>query len=525
MTVGQLYEQSERQALEEKIRQLEHQKFLEENLPHLYGWPWYQWAWDYFQSTNRYNFLCAANQASKSSTQIRKCIHWATEKKLWPKLWKRTPTQFWYLYPTLDVATAEFEEKWVKEFLPKGDLKESDEYGWEIEYKNKKVHVLRFNSGVNVYFRSYAQDVSDLQTASVFAIFCDEELPAHLYNELNARISAATVRGYWHMCFTATLGQEMWRLCMEERGTKFETFKQAYKVQVSLWDCKKYMDGSDGPWTDEMIQEQIDSCSTEAEVLRRVHGRFVLDSDRQYPSFTRRHNLVEDHKLPKSWLVYSGIDYGSGGESGHPAAIVFVAVKPDFTAGRVFLGWRGDKIQTTAGDILDQYVQLRGKMKPVGEFYDHQARDLYTIAQGRRPAIPLQKAEKGQDTGRVLLNTLFKTGMLKIYETPELMKLVLELEGLKTDVAKSKAFDNLIDALRFACTKVPWDFSAREKQVRAPDAPVYKTKREADWARLREKRSGLDLIEAEIDLANEAFDYGMTHYGSDPIWGGDDAFS
>lgn len=498
-------ERTEREILEERVLLLERQAQLEGELPHLYGWPWYEWAWRYFNSTNRYNFLCAANQCSKSSTQIRKCIHWATATELWPKLWKRKPTQFWYLYPSLDVATAEFEEKWVKEFLPCGSMKDDPIYGWEAEYKQKKIHAIRFKSGVTVYFRSYEQKSENLQTSSVFAIFCDEELPSHLYSELNARISAATVRGYWHMVFTATLGQEMWRQCMEEQGTKHETFKNALKIQVSLYDCKVYMDGSPGPWTDEMIQETIDSCSTEAEVLRRVWGRFVVDEDRAYPSFSRKVNLAPNHKLPKGWLIYTGVDIGSGGVSGHPAAIVFVAVKPDFTQGRVFLGWRGDKIATTAGDILDKYMAMRGHMKPVGEFYDHQARDFYAIAQGRRPAVPFQKAEKGQDTGRVLLNTLFKRGMLKIYEDPELMKLVIELESLRNETSKSHARDDFIDALRFAVTRVPWDFSLAEKQKHEPPAKPLHTERERAWLERKEIRdtSGLDLLEAEIDLANE----------------------
>lgn len=498
---------SEREALEERIRLLEEQKYLEENLPHLYGWPWYQWAWDYFQSTNRYNFLVAANQASKSSTQIRKCIHWATETTLWPKLWSRKPTQFWYLYPSLEVASSEWEEKWVKEFMPREALKDHPKYGWKEEWKQGKIHRILFNTGVTVYFRSYEQDVSNLQTSSVFAIFCDEELPVHLYSELNARISAATVRGYWHMCFTATLGQTMWRLTMEEKGTQHELFKNAFKLNVSLYDCKQYMDGTPGPWTDEMIDEVKESCATDAEVQRRVYGRFVVDADLKYPSFSRKLNTKPGHMLPKNWLIWAGIDYGSGGANGHPAGIAFVATNQEFTKGRVFKAWRGDKIQTDAGAIIEKYLELRGKMKPVGEFYDHQCRDLYTIATSRKPAIPLQKAEKGQDTGSTLLNTLFKQQMLELYsDDDEVMKAVIEFESVKTTTPKQKAQDDLIDAIRFAVTKIPWDFT-KAKKTKGKEKEEPKTERERYWAEQRDKKLGIDLIEADIDLANEAFDY------------------
>jgi len=52
----------------ELLRQLELQDFLEEHLPHKYEryWPWYPWAHKFYHSTNKKNFLCAANQISKA---------------------------------------------------------------------------------------------------------------------------------------------------------------------------------------------------------------------------------------------------------------------------------------------------------------------------------------------------------------------------------------------------------------------------------------------------------------------------
>jgi len=60
----------------------------------------------------------------------------------------------------------------------------------------------------------------------------------------------------------------------------------------------------------------------------------------KYPQFDIKRHMKEAHKLPKTWLIYEGVDTGSGdeGESeGHPSAIAFVAVSPDFRQGRVFL--------------------------------------------------------------------------------------------------------------------------------------------------------------------------------------------
>ena len=122
----------------ERLRIAQEKDRLAEGLPFLYGWKWYSWARAFYDSRNPINLLCAANQISKSSTQIRKSINWATNKTLWPELWVRKPTQFWYLYPTKPQVDAEFETKW-KLFLPTGSYKEDPEYGWTMERDRKSV--------------------------------------------------------------------------------------------------------------------------------------------------------------------------------------------------------------------------------------------------------------------------------------------------------------------------------------------------------------------------------------------------
>src|SRR4051812_44697529 len=92
----------------EEVAIKERQLKLRIGLPHLHGWKWYPWARAFFESTRKLNFLCAANQISKSSTQIRKCIDWATDRSKWDRLWPgRRPVQFWYLYPTSAQANVE----------------------------------------------------------------------------------------------------------------------------------------------------------------------------------------------------------------------------------------------------------------------------------------------------------------------------------------------------------------------------------------------------------------------------------
>ena len=244
-------------------------KELKEGLPHLYEMGWYQWAWDFFKSTNRMNLLCAANQISKSSTQIRKVIEWAGNPTLWPNLWPgRRPRVFWYFYPDSDTTKTEVEQKWIPEFLPRGAYKDHETYGWKITYGEKKsIESIAFNSGITVFFKAYSQKASNLQSTSVDAMFTDEEMPVPYYNELVARMFATD--GFFHMVFTCTLNQDMWKRAIEGRGD-MEMFPDAFKQQISMYDCLLYRDGSPGGYTVEKIERIIAKCSTSAEVQRRV---------------------------------------------------------------------------------------------------------------------------------------------------------------------------------------------------------------------------------------------------------------
>jgi len=454
------------QSKKKELELLKHKVHLQENLPHLYGWRWYDWAWEFFESTNHTNLLCAANQISKSSTQIRKCIEWATNLNKWSSLWNHKPLQFWYLYPSRPVAKAEWETKW-SQFMPKGEYKNDNgeamdgyNFGWKADFSAKEgIKAIYFNSGVTVYFKTYAQNVADLQSGTVDALFCDEELPEDLYDELLFRLSASD--GYFHMVFTATLGQDFWRRALEPRTDEDEVLADAWKKQVSMYECMKYMDGTRSHWTEEKIQKVRNKCKSHQEVLRRVFGKFVKDSGLKYPQFDSTRHLKKYHMIPKNWVVYAGADTGSGGQKGHPSALCYVAVDPTYRQGRVFLGWRGDGITTTASDVVKKHIELKKEHNLHGRIieqnYDWGDADFANIAVSMKE--PFTKAEKSHEKGESVINTLFKNDMLAIYETEELGKLAGELSSLLVSTPKKKAKDDFIDALRYAIVRVPWDWS------------------------------------------------------------------
>lgn len=488
-------------------------------LPATYGWKWYPWARAFCESKNKINLLCAANQISKSSTQIRRAIIHATDKTVWPEYFPHgNPIQFWYLYPTQKQVNAEFETKW-KQFLPKGTMKDDPEHGWKMEKKDGDIVAIHFNSGVHLYFKTYAQNTQALQTGTVDEIFCDEELPFEHYEELMLRISAAD--GYFNMVFTATLGQNQWRLAMEPGETENEFLPQAFKQTISLYEAMHYEDGSPSHWTAEKIAQIRARCSTHQDVLKRVYGRFIVLGGRKYEAFDIKRHMKPKHQIPKHWLIYGGVDIGSGGKkepgkrtkAGHPSAICFVAVRPDFRAGRVFLLWRGDEIETTAGDVVEKYINMKKeyKLQTTAQHYDWSSKDFHTIA-GRMGEGAFERAEKGHDIGEDIINTLFKNDMMFIYEDEETQKLAGELATLLRTTRKEEAEDDAADAFRYAVTKIPWDFSMilggpaeGEEQIEKPMNDMQRQIADRRKAFEEHNHDEAQRVEDEFEEWNEAF--------------------
>jgi len=443
--------------LREYLQLLEVQDRLERGLPHLYGQKHYKWSREFFESLNKICLCTAANQIGKSTNQIKKCIHWATDKDLWPRLWKGKPSQFWYLYPSAKQALVEFYDKW-EPLLPQGDFKSDPTFGWNLIMRAGEIFAIRFNSGVTVYFKYYSQKVATLQSSTVHAVFADEEMPDHLIDEIMLRTAA--VDGYFSMVFTATLGQDVWRRAMEPAKGETEAFPEAFKIQVSMYDCLEFEDGSPGLWTHEKIRIIEQNCRNDAEKARRVYGKFVKDSGLEFPKYDPSRHFITWHPVPKTWHIFAGADIGGGGSS-HPAAVVFVAVSPDYKEGRVVAGWRGDFGDTTAGDVLTKLQELVSEwesdhgVKIVNTYYDWASKDFGTLA--ARAGVPVTKADKTRKVGINLVNTLFQNDVLKIYDTPELQKLSLELLQLSEDTVKSKRKDDFCDALRYAVASIPWN--------------------------------------------------------------------
>lgn len=430
---------------------------LRSDLPHLYGHKMYDWSREFFESTNRMNLLCAANQIGKSSIAICKNIEWACNKKLWPKIWETPPKQFWYFYPDAATATSEMEKKIIPEFLPRGEMKHHENYGWDVEYTNGFVNALHFRSGVSIYYRTYGQKVLNLQSSTVHMITADEEMPEEFINELLARLRSN--RGIFNQVFTATRALQIWYRAMECIGTQEEMFPNAWKRSVSMRDCMFYEDGTPSKWTAERIAEAERECTSKAEVLKRIDGRFVRDGGRKFSAFDPEQNvyrIIERDEL-KDWKYYAAVDIGSGGKGRSSGAVVILAVNQENTMGKVIRTWRGDNEETTASDILRKYIHLRGNLKVSQACYDYQSREFGLIAS--RHGEPFIPADKSRESGTHILNILFQARRLLIADGEhDNQKLVTELMSVPEGVKNRTYQDDLSDALRYVVKLVPWDF-------------------------------------------------------------------
>lgn len=512
-------EKVKRLNLLKEIKHLETRKSqFHESLPHLYKFKFYTWARNFFKSTNKMNFLCAANQIGKSTTNIRKCIEWATNVKFWARLWPhKTPKVFWYIYPSAEVATIEWHTKW-RDLMPCGDFETSHPlYGWKANFDSKKnIKSIEFASGITIFFKTHTQSAQNLQAATVDAVFADEELPEHLYSEISFRIIASN--GYFHMVFTATLGQEIWRRTMEPRDDEIPLFPDALKICASLYDCEFFEDGTPTHWTPARVLEVEAKCKSETERLRRVMGRFVSEEGRLYGSFEPELNRCEPMPVPPTgWHVYVGVDPGSSGSTGHPAAISFVAVAPDYKRGRVFRAWRGTTDErTTAGDVFEKYLQMSRDIRVVERRYDWSAADFATISE--RAGVTFNKAAKARDLGVSAMNTLFKARMLELcHGDPEVDKLSSELLNVKTvEKSNERRGDDLCDATRYAITAIPWNWEGlnfveeeRQKQLSFEQdrAPTEKELQAEEIERRRGQFARKPATDSDWEDENGEFEY------------------
>lgn len=453
--------------LSKKIALEKQKQYIKDSLPHLYGFDWYPYQRDFLNTNKEIQVLCCANQLGKSTILCAKLVDFATNPKRWEKCWVDKPQLFLYLLPNQKMHDENAQSKWLS-VLPKNEYEDHPQYGWKWLKRGKSFLGIDFNSKIRIRFLSYGMSVHSMQNFSAEIVAFDEEPDWEIVPEVQTRTQAIKVAqsnmknawgGFKIFAFTPTKSQNFFREVLEESGPKERwpvSQGNVWKRCVSLFDCQKHVSGAKSIWSDKKINKIIKSLPTEAEIKRRVYGRFQASEDLVYPQYSRTSNNIEHVPPLSEYLYYAGIDYGAGGTS-HPSAIVFVAVHPEYNKAYVTDCWMGDGELTTCQDVIEKYRSMIRGRNVVNAYYDWAAKDLHTIAS--RSGLTLMKANKDHKIGEDTLNALFKNRMLTICDTDYYSNIMST--QLATFVKKrntQKTFDDLIDALRYAVSSIPWDF-------------------------------------------------------------------
>jgi phage terminase large subunit-like protein len=412
----------------------------------------YPWQQEFLKTRERLAFVTAANQIGKSSAQILKVLNLSWRPELWPIYFgKKTPRLFIYLYPDKDTATDEFLTKWKPYMTTDPD---DPQYGYKAEFDQKKIKRIVFTTGVTLTFKFYSQSASNLQANTADLVAMDEECPQAIWDELMVRTQSTRMAGSGlvSMVFTATLGQAYLFDTMERRGTPQEKFKNAFKNQISLYDCLTFADGSPNPnLTVKKIEEEIiPTYSSQNEIDKRVFGRFVKDSGLLFYFNEDLNTEPYDWEMVKDWMFFTGVDFGSGGQWGHSSAISLVAIDPSWSQVRLVKSYHSQKLRMTQGDLLETFKKRFRKYNATN-YFDGAAVDFGQLAD--REAVPFLPAEKSHEIGVGLLNSLFKTGQLKIFtghEAGDNQIIVQELMQVDSDTPKKNRVDDGADSLRYA---------------------------------------------------------------------------
>ena len=486
------------QDLKKKRDKLKAIQKLKDGLPHLYSFDMYPWQEEFWVCPATFQFIFKANQIGGSSVMIKRIIHYATEQKLWGRF-KRRPTQMMYLYPVKKSATREWQGKW-SEFMPRGEFKDDDEYGWKENWDGPYIDNIEFKSGVTLYFKTYASGAETLQASTPAIIACDEELPFDLWPELQMRIASPANAGamYWQGC-TPTLGQDYLARIQDGR-TKLP---DSWVKTVSMYDCLKLASGKPSIWSIEKIRQIEQTLPNEKEIEVRVHGRFKKLEGLAITQFDSKRHIKPYHMI-KGWDWYAGIDYGAGGTHGHPSAISIVAVSPDYTAARLMKFWRGDGESTTPDDVILKFLEMKqslGIIDMAGIYYDHSAAAIGITA--TRQGLGFEKADKNRELGYGLLNSLFKNDMLILFDdgTGQVDKLATEMDSLGVNEDKKRAKDDGIDSIRYAISSIPFNF----ENIKVSDPEKISPTKRVGRHEVVENEYDMDELGDEIDEWNEYY--------------------
>jgi hypothetical protein len=333
----------------------------------------------------------------------------------------------------------------------------------------------------------------------------------HLWGEVSARLLAT--KGPFSLVCTPTIGDDFWRGVFENNK-----MPKACVIKATMYDTVTFEDGSPGLRTVREIEEYKAKLPTRQQIDVRVYAKFAKAESAIFPTFDRYIHCVPSLDEAKTWPTYAGIDVGSGG-SNDPAAITFVAVRPDMREARMIKCWRGNnQEQTSSIDILRKYQEMKKGYNIVAAFYDQGSREFYLNAQDAGELV--LPSEKKHETGQNLMNTLFKHAMLLIEKDPDVTavtpegqpfweSMCEEIECMKESLKKAMQQDDQADSLRYAVTRINFDFShiGSKTVVERKENKIDWNDRSNHFTENLKSNDAMDSVDQQIEFFNEFNDF------------------
>ena len=465
---------------------------------------------------NRIYFTCA-NQIGKTFTMMDMAHYYCTDKEFRKRQWgNNQPRVIWYVLPSLDHINDFFEEKWVPDVLSREKAKEEGPYAWKELKKGKDIKGIHFlSTNCKLVFVTMGSKVSAMQGRSVGAIIFDEEPDVRKLGELETRTASfndpetGESNAILVFGFTATSAQDYfkkifsyqdeeflkhipkdlldeyfydkeakeYRTCtkQEEKDEIFQKSKQVYKRRISIFEAQKFISGRPGRYTEKRARQFINDQPSLRDKMVRAFGAFEKEDNGGlvFKHFRRDKHIIDGDKdnldfYKASGILTAGIDYGSG--SNHPGGYVVTWISDDRKKVRVIKMWRGEKgISTTAGDIIEKYIQDTAGMHIHFPFYDFSCADLREIY-NRITGQSLHPAVKDKD-GYGVVDLLLKHNMLimlRYEDEPYADWAASEFENIDHGTKKKDRTDELTDCIRYSLAGVQHFFDLEELDAKDP---------------------------------------------------------
>lgn len=466
--------------------------------PHKY-FDLYDWQHEFVYCNKHRQYLTCANQVGKTFALQLKAHMMCTNEEFRHKQWgTNQPRVIWYVLPTQEHINDFFHEKWEPEILSRGEAKKEGKFSWKLVKKNNDIKGIRFlNTNCTLTFITLKASSSSHQGRSVGAMLFDEEPDVKKLSELETRTASfndpetGLSNAIIAFAFTPTSAQEYFKRVFKFQDEKFlkhipEDLKKEYfldketnsyrtcslreakdelypagknvwKRRVSMFEATEFMSGKKGKYTEPRIRQFIKDQVTRRDVLVRAFAQFEKEDNGGllYKYFnrdlhTKNIKKADLARFKTSGTITAGLDYGSG--SNHPGGVVLTWISDDRKTIKVFKIWRGEPGKvTTAGDIIDKFLEMSKGYTIDFPFYDFSCADLKTIY-NRMTGKELMKAVKKVE-GYGFIDLLFKNNMLQLLgheEEPYLDWARNEFENLSNRLDKKDRTDEITDCVRYS---------------------------------------------------------------------------